>query len=399
MNKEIFISHSSKDKDRVDEILKVIEDAGIKCWIAPRDVLGGMAYAEEIVDGIKACRIVLLVVSASIVKSEHILNEVELAINNSKIILPFKIDPIEYTDSYKYYLNRKHRIEALPDPQEYYGELVASLKHLLSKTEDNPDTEDDAELIAIRERNRKRLINSTKEKRLSFGLSIQTDSFADEFHFYKTIKRLDVIDTPNLKYSNYRWIEIENQSERPTRSIIHKECGDNKVRFSDMRFTARQYIDGQGELLDVDSQTAVQPNFEQIVKILFKKELMPGESTRVFYRLDWPGEPSAYCDELSTSISLTRYPKGVGRLTFGIFDTVPLYDFEIQEVSAGFEIKVAGATHKEIQIEDEPDLKPLHGKIKASGIVFDVSDAADNASYRILYKQRKENKPTEDDGF
>lgn len=396
---DIFLSHSTKDTNSVNELLTIIEKAGIGCWIAPRNICGGMPYADEIVSAIKQCRIVLLVVSANTLKSEHVLNEIEVAVNNQKIILPFKIDTVEYTPSFQYYLNRKHRIEAIPDPTEYYAELTDTLSYLLNKPEDIVDTEGDEELIAIRERNRKRLINKTKEKRLSFGLSIQADDFADESHYYKSIKRIDVIDTPNLKYSNYRWMEIENVSDKPTGFIIHKECGENKVRFTDMRFLARDITDDTRPLLDAASLTEIQPNFEQVIKIPFKKELHPGETMKVFYRLDWPGEPGSYCDELSTSISLTRYTKGVGKLIFGILDTIPLYGFELHEISAGFEVQTSSAIHKDMRIEDDPGLEPLHGKIAAAGVYYNLSDIKDSTSYRILYRQRDVDLPIEDLGF
>ncbi len=391
MSKTVFISHSSKDEDRVNDILKELEDSGIKCWIAPRNLLGGMPYAEEIVEGIKNCKVMLLVMSHNALASEHILNEIETAVNCSKIILPFKIDPVTYTDSYKYYLGRKHWIDASKNPQDYYAELIASLDYLLNKEKDDPNTENDSELLAIHERNvnKAKLINETMDERHSFALSLNSDEFPDKSHFYKSIKRIDVIDTPNLKYSNYRWIEIQNQGSTPTNHILHLESGDSKVRFSNMNFRAWQIFDDKKEPLYVDSQTTTQPAFKQFVKIYFKNELLPGESTKLFYRLDWPGEPGAYCENLNTSIAFVRYPKGVGKLTFGILDTVPLYGFEIEETTENFKTKDANAFRKDITIEDEQDLKPLHGKIKAAETVYEVPEVQGSAAYRIFYKQRK----------
>jgi len=37
----IFISHSSKDRPTADAICAHLESAGIKCWIAPRDIEPG----------------------------------------------------------------------------------------------------------------------------------------------------------------------------------------------------------------------------------------------------------------------------------------------------------------------------------------------------------------------
>ena len=109
-------------------------------------------------------------------------------------------------------------------------------------------------------------------------------------------------------YTSYRWLIITNVSNKATNFIYHKECGENKIYFSDLKFRAKAYAsDGERKLI-VDSITEIQPNFIQVCKIHFGKNLMPGESIRIFYRLDWPGEAlSFYKGELSTSISLTRY--------------------------------------------------------------------------------------------
>ena len=38
MNHNVFISHSSHDKEIANAICHYLEDGGIRCWIAPRDI-------------------------------------------------------------------------------------------------------------------------------------------------------------------------------------------------------------------------------------------------------------------------------------------------------------------------------------------------------------------------
>jgi len=45
MSHDIFISYSSKDKPIADGICASLETAGIRCWIAPRDIAAGTALA------------------------------------------------------------------------------------------------------------------------------------------------------------------------------------------------------------------------------------------------------------------------------------------------------------------------------------------------------------------
>jgi hypothetical protein len=63
MPKDVFLSYSSSDKAAAETVLAGLEGQGIRCWIAPRDIPAGSEYGEQIVDAIKACRLVVLVFS------------------------------------------------------------------------------------------------------------------------------------------------------------------------------------------------------------------------------------------------------------------------------------------------------------------------------------------------
>ena len=61
MQSKVFISHSSEDKSIADAICQRLEADGIKCWIAPRDIKPGSNWTEGIMEGIEACRTLILV--------------------------------------------------------------------------------------------------------------------------------------------------------------------------------------------------------------------------------------------------------------------------------------------------------------------------------------------------
>jgi hypothetical protein len=115
--KDIFISYSSKDAAIVNSICNYLENSGLTCWIAPRDVRTGFTYASEIIGAIKSCKILLLVVSASSIESGHVANEIANAFTQKKHIIPFKIDKTPLNDDLNYYLSRVHRITALANPE------------------------------------------------------------------------------------------------------------------------------------------------------------------------------------------------------------------------------------------------------------------------------------------
>ncbi len=65
MAHDVFISYSNHDKPTADAICAALEANGIRCWIAPRDILPGSDWGEAIIDAIHACRAMLLIFSSS----------------------------------------------------------------------------------------------------------------------------------------------------------------------------------------------------------------------------------------------------------------------------------------------------------------------------------------------
>ena len=58
MAHDVFISYSTKNTEYADAVCKKLEDNGIECWIAPRNIKTGTNYAKEIMDGLKLAKLV-----------------------------------------------------------------------------------------------------------------------------------------------------------------------------------------------------------------------------------------------------------------------------------------------------------------------------------------------------
>ena len=96
MEKLVFVSHAREaDGEKADRIVEYLESHGIGCFIAPRDITKGASYAPKLVAGIDAATVVLLIGTPAIVGREHILNEIEIAVNKHKTIVQFVIE--DYT--------------------------------------------------------------------------------------------------------------------------------------------------------------------------------------------------------------------------------------------------------------------------------------------------------------
>ena len=123
---DVFISYSSKDKTTADATCAALESAGIRCWIAPRDVRPGVEYAASIIEGLDACRVMVLVFSSNANASVQVHREIERAISKGLTIIPLRIEEIAPTHAMAYYLSSIHWLDALTPPLA---------KHLLHLTE------------------------------------------------------------------------------------------------------------------------------------------------------------------------------------------------------------------------------------------------------------------------
>lgn len=115
---DCFISYSHKDTQIAITIQSLLEQNGIRCWIDFRDATPGIDYAGSIVRAIKASSVFVLVLSRNSSVSNHVLNEINSAVNAGIMILPFKVDDGDLNDSMEYYLGRTHWMDALTPPLE-----------------------------------------------------------------------------------------------------------------------------------------------------------------------------------------------------------------------------------------------------------------------------------------
>ncbi|MFN2387222.1 MAG: toll/interleukin-1 receptor domain-containing protein, partial [Thermoanaerobaculia bacterium] len=137
MGHDVFISYSSKDKPTADAVCATLESGGVRCWIAPRDILPGMDWGEAIVDGIKRCRVMILVFSSNANSSPQIRREVERAVNKGVPIIPFRIEEVMPTRSLEYFISTPHWMDAMTPPLEkHLQKLTEVVLTLLSKLED-----------------------------------------------------------------------------------------------------------------------------------------------------------------------------------------------------------------------------------------------------------------------
>lgn len=143
MAHSVFISYSSQDKKVADAVCATLENRKIRCWIAPRDVLSGLPYAEALIDAIKQSSIMVLVFSASSNDSPQVMREVERAVDKGIPIIPFRIENVLPSKAMEYYLSAPHWLDAVTPPLEKHLKKLADTVEALLVEIEKPHTERD----------------------------------------------------------------------------------------------------------------------------------------------------------------------------------------------------------------------------------------------------------------
>jgi hypothetical protein len=129
---DAFISYSSKDKAIADAACAALEAGGIRCWIAPRDIIPGSDWSASIVEALDQCRVMVLIFSADANESPQIRNEIARAVQRGVPVLPVRIENITPTKSLAYYMTAVHWLDALTPPlEQHLQRLGDSIKALL----------------------------------------------------------------------------------------------------------------------------------------------------------------------------------------------------------------------------------------------------------------------------
>ena len=128
MPQDIFISYSSKDKEKADQLSDLLTSAGLSVWIDRSGIVGAEHWATEIVDGIKGCSTFILLLSSNSVESENVLRELSLASEKRKRVLPVDLEPIILPSSFEYPLAGLQHV-AITD----FDKIIHAHKHGVEK--------------------------------------------------------------------------------------------------------------------------------------------------------------------------------------------------------------------------------------------------------------------------
>ncbi|MBR7133776.1 MAG: TIR domain-containing protein [Clostridia bacterium] len=134
--KQVFISYKAEEFEQADWVRSTLENNGISCWMAPMCIPGGSSYAVEIPQAIRECKVFVLILSEKCQLSKWVPRELDQAINEGKLIMPFMLEDCDLKDDFNFYLTNVQRYKAYESKAATISKMISEIKAVLG--EDSP---------------------------------------------------------------------------------------------------------------------------------------------------------------------------------------------------------------------------------------------------------------------
>lgn len=134
MSFQVFISYSSRNLCEATEVRQALEDAGIRCWMAPWNMIPGVPYPRLILRALAVTPVVVVVLSTEANGSRHVAAEVERGFSRGKQLLVVRIEDVQPQDVLEYCLSLAHWLDAFPASlKDSLARVIAAVKFHLAE--------------------------------------------------------------------------------------------------------------------------------------------------------------------------------------------------------------------------------------------------------------------------
>lgn len=131
---DVFISYPSADKAAADGVCHGLEARGIRCWMAPRDVIPGSDWQTSLLDAISDARVVVLLFTENANSSEHIKREITAAFEGGAVVIPFRMENVTPKGALRYHLTGVHWLDAFAgEITPHVEQLAETIKRVLQQ--------------------------------------------------------------------------------------------------------------------------------------------------------------------------------------------------------------------------------------------------------------------------
>jgi TIR domain-containing protein len=99
--REVFVSHSNKDRRFAERIVRVLRDHGVAVWYSGTNIVGAKQWHDEFGKALGRCDWFIVILSSHSIKSEWVKRELLYALNDSRYnrhIIPISHKPCNHID-------------------------------------------------------------------------------------------------------------------------------------------------------------------------------------------------------------------------------------------------------------------------------------------------------------
>lgn len=111
MPHRVFISYANENADFAKALYARLKNASVGSWIAAHDIPPAESWIKAIMQAIKTCDVVVLLLCRHANSSRHVINEAERAFHYNKKILTVRLEDLPPCDELEYLLARHQWME------------------------------------------------------------------------------------------------------------------------------------------------------------------------------------------------------------------------------------------------------------------------------------------------
>jgi adenylate cyclase len=108
---DIFISYSSKDRERANAFAEGLRSAGYSVWMDTSGIDGAANWSKEIAGALELCLLVCVLLSEHSLASSNVAKELGVAAELEKHFLPVELDHVKLRGEFLYHLANLQRVK------------------------------------------------------------------------------------------------------------------------------------------------------------------------------------------------------------------------------------------------------------------------------------------------
>jgi hypothetical protein len=173
VNPRVFLSHATADVDVSRQVFQALRASGFRTFFSDLTIGSGNQWDEVIVREIEQCQVLVVVVSKKASDSFFVKNEVAIAKDLGKPVLPFFIEPEGLCGGLTLFLKTDQGLDGFPGPTQAQLQRLCRHVHRLVGTDAPPSTEYDvSEIVPPRKPGDKKATLARSEIVKRVGLAI-----------------------------------------------------------------------------------------------------------------------------------------------------------------------------------------------------------------------------------